>query len=220
MPARRWSSSSGSTKVADSYEDLGTHPRFPHAPNWSRAPGTSLTLPRRILEFRGSAQEIAALTPDVPLSFEAEFTCVDKAEEHAVVDFFNARKGRCEPFWVAHPRRHFTLKEAANAGALVLNVAPNSAELQFQGYERIFLEMANGDVVTRHVYEAAFNEVQARVELSLETALDRDVTPENHVAFGRYLLARFDDDVLKERVLTDGVSAIALRFVEVVGEYA
>ena len=206
--------------MADSLLDLGSTPVFPLEPNWATEPSTNLTMTRRLLGYRGTIQSLFSLTPDVPVVFQAKFTVYDKTDENTIMDFFHARKGRNQRFWIKHPRQHFTLKETAGNGTLSMVCNPNDSHNQWQGYERIYIRMTDGDLLTRKVTAANYNEAQDEVTLTLNSALDRDITTTNQNLIGRMLLCRFDSDDFRVTWLTTITMEFSLKFYELVGEYS
>jgi len=207
--------------MADSLEDLGTGGSallFPLEPNWASNPTTDLAMLRRVLSQRGTSHQLKSLTDDVPLKFKAGFTLLNKEQECTLLEFFCARLGRCQRFWIKHPRRHFELKSTATNGSATLVCNSNGFELQYQGYERIYILMNNGDVLTRKVTGATDD--GSELTLNINTVLDREVTTDNHYRIGRLLWARFDNDELAERCVTNTICETSLDFVELVQEYS
>jgi len=206
--------------MADSLLDLGTTSMFPLEPNWVSNPKTNIGMARRVLGYRGTAETLFAVSDDVPVTFEAKFTIFNKTDENTILDFFLARKGRNQRFWIKHPRRHFTLKDNASNGAATLVCNTNDADRQWQGYERIYILMNDGDVLTRKVNSVTYSEANDEVTLTLNNVIDRDITTTNHAIIGRLLLCRFDSDEFAVRWYTTVTSDFNLRFYELVGEYS
>jgi len=199
--------------------DLGSFPVFPLSPNWKEEPSSKIALSRDLISFPGTAHHIASITDDGPISFEAAFTTFTPAELSTALTFFVARRGRVNRFWVKHPYRSFKLKVDAGSGDGIIHCYPNDFETQYQGYERIYIVMSDGDTLAREITAAAYDAGNDRLSLSLNTVLDRDVTTTNHVIIGRYLLARFDADALELELVTDFVTNFSLSFYELVKEY-
>lgn len=210
--------------MADSYPTadvgaVGSFPRFPLEPNWVSAPSTQLSMLRRVLQFRGTSHHLETLTDDVPITTEMRFTIFTLADYNSLMGHFATARGRVNRFWVKCPVRHFEMKTNANNGSSQLILYPNNFDLQYQGYERIFIEMSDGDILARHVTAATYNSVDDQLEISINTALDRDLTTTNHIIIGRYLLVRFDSDELRLEAVTDQVCSTTLAFTELVTEY-
>lgn len=205
--------------MADSLLDLGSTPVFPLEPNWVSQPSTNISLSRNLLAYRGTKHSIFPITDDAPITFEAHFTIYEKSDEDTFLDFFHARRGRNQRFWVKHPRQHFALKETASNGALSMVCYPNSAHDQFQGYERIYVVMSTGDIVTRKVNSATYSSDDDEINLAINSALDRDITISNQILIGRVLLCRFDSDELSVSHVTTTTCEFSLKFYELVKEY-
>ena len=206
--------------MADSLEDLGTASMFPMELNWATIPSSTIEYVRRIAEYRGTVQNLEQVLADAPIPFEARFTPFDKEEEYELLDFFNDRRGMNQRFWIKHPRAHFTLKTTATTGSSALTCEPNRAHIQYQGYERIYIAMDDGDVLTRQVTSVVYNAGTDDQTVTINTVLDRDVTTINQNRIGRLLLVRFDSDTLTQRITNDRVCEIALKFYELVSEYS
>lgn len=199
---------------------VGDFPRFPLEPNWVSDPQTRLDLVRDLVAYRGTSHSLNSIVDDVPITFEARFSVYTLADYNTLLSTFVDARGRCNRFWIKHPYRSFKLKTNAASGAGVIYCYDNGFDQQYQGYERIYILMTTGDVVARHVTAATYNEAQSRLELSLNTILDRDITTTNHVLIGRYLLARLDSDEMELSVVTDYACETDLAFRELVKEYA
>ncbi len=205
--------------MADSLLDLGSTPVFPLEPNWVSDPKTNVALPRTLLGYRGTRHSLYTVSDDAPVSFDAQFTIYDKTDENTIMDFFHARKGRNQRFWVKHPRQHFTLKNTASNGALTMVCNSNDSHNQWQGYERIYIRMTDEDVLTRKVTSVSYNDVSDQVSLTLNSGLDRDVTTANQNLIGRMLLCRFDSDELNVKWISTITTEFSLSFYELTGEY-
>lgn len=207
--------------MANDFDDIDypNIPIFPMFPNWAVVPSSDIVLARTILEYRGSAQRLIPFTGDVPISYNAKYTAYNKEEEYGAIDFWNERKGKKERFWTYHPRLAFEIKYDIGAGATSLACYHNYAESQYQGYERIYILMNNGDILTKHVTNVTYDELQDELVVELATQLDRDVTLTNHYRIGRFLLSRFDEDEMTLTHLTDGATEFNARFYELVKEY-
>jgi len=206
--------------MADSLLDLGTTPVFPLEPNWVSNPTTNISVARRVIGYPGTIQALFQITDDVPVTFTEKFTIYNKTDENTILNFFHARKGRNQRFWVKHPRKHFTLKETASSGAVTMVCEPNNADKQWQGYERIYIVMGTGDILTRKVNSVTYDAVNEEINLTLNNSLDRDVTTSNQILIGRLLLCRFDSDEMNIRWHSTVTSDFSLKFYELVKEYS
>jgi len=206
--------------MADDYQDIGSEVVFPQEPSWSRLPETSISISRIITQYRATSQQIDQITADSPIAFRAGFQVVTKAEEYELLDFFNGRRGRNKRFFIAHPKTHFFLKSTSLNGSTALTCEPNRSNIQYQGYERIYVIMNTGDILSRRVTQVVYNSGTDDITVTISTPLDRDLTTLNHARIGRFLLARFDDDEMTQQIQSDTVSEIEFPFVELVNEYS
>jgi len=205
--------------VADDYQDLGSYERFPLLPNWASPPDSNYLMARWLVNMAGTVDTLKSITDNSPIIFESTFTITDKQEEYDLLDFFYNRRGRHGKFWIQHPATCFTLKKTANLGGLEISCYPNRAQLSYQGYERIYVYMSNGDIITREIPNVTYDAVDDELDLELVTALDRDITTDNCVMIGRMLLVRFEDDSMEFESHTSEVTEVTLRFHELVEEY-
>lgn len=192
---------------------------FPIEPDWSKLPARRMIYARHLMGYPGTIHEIGETTTRVPISLDMG-VLMRKAEEFELLDFFCTHHGRHLRCWLKSPVRAFTLKQDMASGSTVLYVERNGAQDWYQGHERIYILMADGELLVRHVQGIIDDTDNDRLILSLDSPLGRDVTLGNHYIIGRYLLARFDMDRLDLSFITDGVSRAALKFLELTAEYS
>jgi hypothetical protein len=164
-------------------------------------------------------QTIDSISDDAPFLFEAQFLFNSKADEFDMLDFFYSRYGKHGRFWIEHPAHLFTLESTAILGAAAIYCESNKADLMWQGYERIYVVMTNGDIWTRKVGSIDYEAGNDRIKLNLVTPLDRELTSANHQLFGRFLLVRFESDVLNVDHYSSGTCKVTVKFRELVKEY-
>lgn len=204
--------------MADSLDGLGSGELFTLIPNWVNKPNTNIIVSRYFQAYPGSSFAMQELTSDVPQEVQLGFL-LEKEEEFNLLDFFNERKGRLQRFWVRDPKQSFVLKETATLGSSVLKCYPNSAEDVMRGDERIWIEMVDGDLLTREVTSIDYYTPDDEVHISLNTVVDRDITPTNHLVIAKLLLARFAYDTIEVRLESNVVGQTDLKFRELVKEY-
>lgn len=206
--------------MADDLQGLGTVELFPLLPNWVINPSTNFVIGRYYQTYPGSSMTIEQLTEDVPQVLELGFLLEDKADEYTIIDFFNEHKGRLGRFWLKDPKQSFILKEDANTGSSVLVCEPNRAEDVMRGDERIWIEMGNGDILTRELTSVDYSEVDDATTLSLDTSVDRDllITP-NYLTIAKLLLVRLDYDTLQIKCHSNVVGETSFKFRELPKEY-
>jgi len=113
----------------------------------------------------------------------------------------------------------FTFQEGILSGASSMFVNRNYANLNYQGDERIWFGMQNGDILTRKVSSLTDDEDNDRISLAVATSIDRNLTVSDPYIIGRLLLARFQEDSLIMDFETDKVVSIQVTFYELVNEY-
>lgn len=204
--------------MVDSLDGLGSGEMFPLMPNWVMNPTTNLMVGRYYQTHPGSSFIIEELTPDVPMVIELGFM-LEKEDENTLLNFFHERKGMLQRFWIKDPKNAFVLKETATLGSSVLKCEPNSAQDSMRGDERIWIEMVDGDILTREVTSVDYYAPDDEVQVSLNTTVDRDVTLTNHIIIARLLLARFAFDTLEIKGQSNIIGETNIRFRELVKEY-
>jgi hypothetical protein len=206
--------------MADSLLDIGAEPVFPLEPNWISTPKQSFNITRYLNQYPGTISEISEMNPEVPISLEAEFDLKSKEDEFTFITFIHTHLGRCVRFWFRWPKTLFTVKDPMSNGSVGMVVHKDNSSLSLQGYERIYILLTNGDVVTRHITNAVLDDANNEVELTMATALDRDIALADIDRVGRFLLVRFDEDLFRLKIINDHKSTVNLRFQELVKEYA
>jgi len=202
--------------MADSLEDLGGYSIFPVEPNWLHKPSMNLELARILMKYTGTAAKLSSFTDHVPEAWKLGFT-PSKEDEHDLIVFFIARYGKHGGFWIKIPAREFTLYSNSLSGSTEIRVENNGAEQQYQGYERIWIDMHSNDILTRKVLTTTKEDDY--LSLGLSVSLDRDVTPSTHFKICRLLFCRFDEDMLKMSFGQNQYPDITLAVRELVREY-
>ncbi len=206
--------------MSDSLLDIGSFPRFPLPVDWGRqSPGIRAILARKLMHFPGTADYLKTFTDDAPEIIRMGVTLHREDDWYELIDFFNTVKGRHGRFWLKSPTLEYTVKGTASSGSTLVSVYRNGAIDTFRGYERVWFDMADGDILTRHIADLTENEAEDRYILSLESPLDREVRPDNCLSINRYLLGRFERDGLGFDIATDKVQTISFNFIELVQEY-
>ena len=118
-------------------------------------------------------------------------------------------------------KQHFILKETATLGSSTLKCYPNGAEDIMRGDERIYVEMLDGDILTREITTVEYSEGDDATVVSLNTPVDRDLFADNgnHIIISRLLLVRFDRDTIEVNLQSNVVGEVSLKFRELPKEY-
>lgn len=205
--------------MADNLLDIGVESEFPLEIDWSSLPQHKFNITRYLFESRGTASEIEQQNPETPISFEIKVYIGGKETEYAFLDFIHEHVGRTYRFWIRYPKTMFQLTEGLSTGSVILKCEPNNFDLFAVGHERIYIELNDGDTITRHVTNAVYDDVNDEIQLTLATAIDRDIAPEDVFRIGRYLLMRFDSDDFDLNIMTDDKCDISLKFSELIRDY-
>jgi hypothetical protein len=209
----------------DNLQDLASQPLFSFAFDWSTQPKTTSTMLRRWFFYPGTAQKLYSLNPIGAINVNGSLTFFTHAELNLFLDFMRARRGRVERFWIRHPKQTFTLKTTAGTGTLVLVCQRNDFQLPWQGYERVYITMNNGDTITQKITGVYDNILGDQLEITLQHPLDRDVfvdtlfTTRNYNSIGRLLLVRFESDEFEIKSITEGISQVDIQVVELIKDY-
>lgn len=206
--------------MADNLLGLGSEPIFPLSLNWVTNPRTGMILSRNILQKRGTVQLLGSFTDLVPQNFQASYLLFNKEDEYNFLEFIHNQRGKNKRFWIFHPKQSFILKEIASLGSSVLICYPNRAYSSYQGFERIWIGMENGDLISREIFSVTHDDLVGEMTLSFTDPLDREITLTNYYGIGRVLLVRFEEDEFSCKIQTDTVSQIDLNFYELVKEYS
>ncbi len=206
--------------MADDLQNLGGVQIFPFYINWAMEPSTQIALPRKIIAYPGTAQTMVGYIEETPITWDAQINVFNKEDEYTLLDFFNSVRGRNLRFWIQHPKSAFDLVDPPGAGATTYVCAPNAAEDIWLGQERVYLLLKNGDLITRHITAANYNEATDKLSLEFTTPTDRAITLDDYWRMGRFLLCRLDEDELEVEHFNDNSSQVKLRFYELVKEYS
>ena len=205
--------------MADDLAGLGSYNIFPLDPDWAQNPKSSFDMVRVVQQYQGTAQSLSSRTDYVPIKFEAGFSIWDRDDEYDLIDFFDTVKARVGAFWLKMPKWAFTTDSKITAGATSFPCYENDASKQYQGFERVYMILNNGDVISRAI-TTAVNNGAGRVNLNFDGPLSVDIETTDYYRTGRLLLVRFDNDELKVECETDGVFKFNLKFQELPVECA
>lgn len=207
--------------MADNIVDVGTTPVWRldknNRINWREKPRSDFDLSRTLLQFEGSTTQMVVITEDLPAKLEFAVTIRDKASEKQFIDEFVARKGQWGKFWFPLPSNRFTLhtSQAQNSSVLVFK----KNEWKYLGYERIYLKMNNGDLITRKVTAVSVDEIAGTQTLTLATVTDRLIDPASVLICSFLLLCRLEQDLLEMDFISATASETKIKLVELVREY-
>jgi len=205
--------------MADSLADLGGYDLFPLEPDWSTRPTNNYRLMKDLLKYPGTAMSLNSFIDYVPLSYELGFTFSEEQDMYNMADFFHEKRGRVHAFWFKAPHREMTLYQGALSGATSLYMERNFAHLQYQGHERIYIDMKSEDLLTRKVLSVTDDETNNRMSVAVNTSIDRDLTLTNHWSIGKLIFARFSEDSLIWQFKAAKLAQLSFTVTELVQEY-
>jgi len=206
--------------MSNDVQDLSrTQLRWMRKPNWASPPKREFDLNRVIHQDGATTVEITSLNDLLPYSLRYRYTNVNKAEEKELLEWFEARRGRTQRFWVPAWKELYTLSYDAVMYDDHLVIDNAGCFDAYQGNERIFILTHDGDLITRHVTSVAVGPANTEL-LYLATVLQRDVLVSQVAWFGRFLLARFDKDGLNMKYETAHVSQVDVNLRELIREYS
>jgi hypothetical protein len=196
-------------------ESCGTSTIFNIRPEWSREPNMEIQFGRELIQYDAAMTQFRFLTSELGWKVTAEYFNIDKAVEYSLLDFFHQRKGKLSRFWLPAWAQYFTLAQDISPLATTFFLAEdNSFQYVYRGYERFFMLLKNGHIITRKITASLGNG-----EYSVASAFDRAITPADISLFGKLLLVRFDQDEIAMQHDTTDLSTCTLTFQELAKEY-
>jgi len=206
--------------MVDSLSGLAGYPLYHIAIDVKESPKSALPASRQFLGETGTRREVVTHTTNLPFKWSTNFTQLARSEIYTLLDFFNIVRGRRTPFWWIFEQKLFSA--AANYIAIdtILAIEANLSALDYRGYERIFLLLQNGDLITRQVsaINQGLNE-EDPYSLVITEQLGRVVNKEDIALFGKLLFCRLDSDDIKLSYQTATIANASLDFIELVEEY-
>ena len=164
--------------------------------------------------FRGTANEVFTYTEDKPEKFDFLFTGTSKAKTKQFVQDFIAKKGRFDCFWFVDIGRYLTVVANITSGALSIDIIDNFYNIQ--GFERLYIELNNGDKITKKI--TGFVQGNGTVALNLDTAIDRDILTTDICRITFLHLCRFDVDTITMSFISKDVMEVSLSIIQVIKE--
>ena len=145
------------------------------------------------------------------------YTNVDREDYYYITDFFINHQGKLQRFWLPVWKNAFELVSDISSGDNIITIRNVYFNLIERGYERIFIELKNGDFITRSIMTVVDDGDEEN--MFLNTSINRDISINDIKFSGRLMLVRFDDDDLDIDHRSDAVTEIQLNFKELPHEY-
>ena len=205
--------------MSDNLIDLGTASLFTLDPNWVDRPNLGFLPWRQVVQFPGTVGIVNSLGSLASLTYNVGFL-LDRSDYNYMLGFMTARGGNAYRFWFRQPTQAFTLKATAGIGALTIYVERNEFDWNWQGDERFYIEMVNGDIITRKITTLYENVGQDRLEITFGTPLDRTIAPSAVLRIGRLLLVRFESSDFTFKMQDQETTECSFKVLELLYEYS
>lgn len=206
--------------MADLLTGLGGLELFAPNHNWKAELQSQYEMSRSVHSYTGTVEEIINYSDHRPTRLELEFIFNNKAAENDFLTFWVDKRGQWKKFWLPSPSTGFILDVPSVLGVPSLIVASNGFAEFYQGFERIFLKLTNGDRLTFQVNSISKDQpLPGQDTLNLGAALDRIFGPDDIALFALLLCGRFEKDVAELEYITMAVSECKISFLELPKEY-
>lgn len=190
---------------------------FSLKPNWAETPKIDFEFYREVIQFVQTSINIYDLGEDTPSMMVYGYTNVNREDYYYITDFFINHQGKLQRFWLPVWKNAFELVSDISSGDNIITIRNVYFNLIERGYERIFIELKNGDFITRSIMTVVDDGDEEN--MFLNTSINRDISINDIKFSGRLMLVRFDDDDLDIDHRSDAVTEIQLNFKELPHEY-
>jgi len=180
-------------------------PVFPFDPNW--AEGVEVELLRDIASDAAGRSTIQEAKGDAYHRFGFKLTGHNRERSWAILRWFDSMQGRAGTFYFLHPQRPWTLLSLPTLDKVRIKPCGDANHVQ-KYHRRVALIRDDGTMVVRGVSSVA--DISTSFEITLSTALPDT----NFVAAVPIFIAEFEDDVVTETWVSDGVCTIEFSVVE------
>lgn len=186
-------------------------------PNWAETPKWKIQATSILTQYPGTSMELADKSLPIPKRRTLTYSNFTKELEFEMTSFFYSHFGRKQKFWQPSWDVSFKAYEDIQNGATQIKICTSNFYMVSQGYERFFMLLFNGDMISRQITEVTKqNEYEV---LHLKTEMDRSIALDEIELMCLFLLGRFDMDALIFRHDTDTISSVAWEFIELIREY-
>jgi len=184
--------------MSDVLNGLGTTALYKLEHNWKVEPQSEFRNSLKFNEFSGTIQSLDIYSEDSPRKLNLTGSCYNKVEEKEVIEFVEDVKGRYKRFWIRSPLDEFTLLGSYSISDTYVSCSLNDYE--YKGYERIYIEMKNGDIVTGEIDSITES---TNLEINLKNAIGYTFTSSDVVRCSLLLLCRLDIDGIIFKYFSD-----------------
>jgi len=187
-------------------------------PDWSGEIQSNFIPSVDLIQYAGSVGSLWVNSYDAPRCIKYEYRNTTKAEEKALLDFFEARLGRHGCFWIPTWMTDFVVINNIAASDTMINIKNNAFSSVYKGYERIAFILTSGDIVVRKISSVTSVSIDQE-NITLTTSVDRIILTTDIALCCLFLLVRFDKDNLHFSYTTDSVSDVEFNVYELIKEY-
>lgn len=175
---------------------------------------------RSVHAYMGTVEELINYSDHRPTRLELEFLFQNKEEEYNFLTFWMDKRGQWKKFWLPSPDTGFILDTPTVIGVPSVIVKGNSFAEFYKGFERVFIQLKNGDRLTFQINSISKDQpLPGQDTLNLGAALDRIFDQTAIELFSLLLLGRFEKDVAELSYITMAVSECKIAFWELPKEY-
>jgi len=188
--------------------------------NWKSELSAQYEMSRAIHSYAGTVEELINYSDHRPTRLELEFLFQNKAEEYDFLTFWMDKRGQWKKFWLPSPSTGFFLDTPTVIGVPSVIVRGNRFAEFYKGFERIFIQLDNGDRLSFQINSIAQDQpLPGKDTLNLGAALDRIVDQADIALFSLLLCGRFEKDVAELAYITMAISECKISFLELPKEY-
>lgn len=204
--------------MADSITGLGSvTTQFWTPPSTSQDITSSYISTAKFFQFTGTKSEATRIIDGIGQVINATFTFQDKDEQYDFLTFFQNQLATVHKFWTPVWNNQFTLNQTAYTNDTTLKIEKCFFAQSYVGYERIWIMLQDGSKIVRQITNAV--EYGDYEELTLDTAIDRDIAIADIKYFGRFILCRFGSNDVEFDYSTTYFARTSVKFYELVQEY-
>lgn len=205
--------------MSDDIQTLGTlNNMWLVEPDWSGEIQSNFIPSYDLIQCAGSVGALWVNDYDAPRRIQYQYRNATKAEEKALLDFFEARLGRHGCFWMPTWMTDFVVINDIATSDTVINVKNNAFSSVCKGYERIAFILTSGDIIVRKISAATYISIDQE-NITLTTSVDRVIATTDIALCCLFLLVRFEKDNLQISYTTDSVSDVEFNVYELIKEY-
>lgn len=206
--------------MSDYLNGLGGYSLYRFEIDVKRSPQSALNASRQFLDDAGTKRGVATYTTNLPLIHSVSFTELERGNIKNLIEFFNTVRGRLKSFWWIVQQNLFTPASDYLLNQTVLAVEQNLFGENFRGYERIFLLLSSGDLLTFKVAAVISGLLPADpIGLQISAPLDRNLDIDEILIFGKLIFCRLDEDELKVKFSTSEIAETEIKLRELVEGY-